>query len=128
LRQAKEGVPHIFCVYGSKLVNEPVFLAKNRVFIGEFNKIGGVNGKRWKRRIGGLLDDRTLRANRSTSSANENETLDQLLSYERLTCEGKLAYSNSTPQQPARLVLLSRSTQGHCSEVVSLHNARTAFG
>ena len=45
VRDGTNGQPHIFCVYVSKRsVNEPVFWAKNHVFIGEFNKIGGVNG------------------------------------------------------------------------------------
>ena len=38
-------LPHIFCVYVSKRVNEREKSAKPRVFIGEIAKTGGVNGR-----------------------------------------------------------------------------------
>lgn len=37
---------HIFCVYVSKFVNEGRNQVELRVFIGKFDKIGGVNVKR----------------------------------------------------------------------------------
>jgi hypothetical protein len=41
---AAEPAAHFLCI-GSKFVNETVFWAKNRVFIGEINKNRGVNGR-----------------------------------------------------------------------------------
>ena len=43
--------------------------------------------------------------------AKNRLALEQLLGYEPFAKEGKLAYSNSTPQCLARLVALFRSTQ-----------------
>jgi hypothetical protein len=40
----QERLPHIFCVYVSKQVNEGKKWGEFGVFIGKFNKIGGVNG------------------------------------------------------------------------------------
>jgi hypothetical protein len=40
-----DDVPHIFCVYVSKRVNESKKRVKAGAFVGRFNKIGGVNGK-----------------------------------------------------------------------------------
>jgi hypothetical protein len=42
--------------------------------------------------------------------------------------EGKLAYSNSTAKPLARLVRLSRSTQGCCSGFLATPSIRFAFG
>jgi hypothetical protein len=49
--------------------------------------------------------------------------LEQLLGYEHLSGEGKLAYSNSTSQRLAHIVAVSRSTKRGFGVVHSHHDS-----